>query len=171
MASRTNIFTCFTQLTVVFLLLVATHQNTVAQTLAARVKLEVVDGDLEGAIVSIWSNGKEVDSFEPKRKRIKLDLNFQQQYTVKFEKNGYIGKEIQIDTRNVPLHMRDELLDFAFVLELVPSLGLPVVTEDTLQMAIWSYDNDYGVFDFERLDNSLTSILNKTKLEYIESSN
>lgn len=171
MATRQFIFTCFTQFTTIILLSVCLGYSTFAQTVQARVKLEVIDGDLEGTNISIWANGKQVDAFEPKRKRIKLDLNFQKEYTVKFEKNGYLGKEIHIDTRNVPLHMRDELLDFAFVLELIPSLGLPVTTEDTLQMAVWSYDKDYGVFDYERTDNSFTSILNRTKLEYIDSSN
>lgn len=170
MRDKLYIYTCFTQVALIINLILASNLG-LAQTLEARVKLEVSEGKVEGTTVTVLSDGQIVNVFEPTKKRVKIELNYQQQYTIRFEKSGYITKDIQIDTRDVPFHMREELLDFAFVLELITSLGIPIVVEDSPQMAVWKYDSDYGLFDFDRIDNSLTLFENKRNTEHENSSN
>lgn len=124
-----------------------------AQELAVVVKLKVFNGDIAGSSITIVTNDQSIELvIIPKKKRTKLELNFGNTYMVKFEKRGYLTKEVLIDTRNVPLHMRDELLDFGFEIELFKEIEYPEPESDSLKMAQWQYISDYGMFDFERID-------------------
>jgi len=120
-------------------------------------KLNVANGDIKGTMVRIIENGKEVSNSYVKRKRLKLELTFGNQYILQFEKEGHVTKEVLVDTRNVPLHMREEYLDFGFEVELHKETAYPQLESDSLKMARWRYMVEYGVFDFQRIDECLAS--------------
>lgn len=136
---------------------------TVAQDLNIAVKLKVANGDIDGTSVVVIENGKEISQSTTKKKRVKLDLSFGHQYAIRFEKSGYVTKEVLVDTRNVPLHMREEYLDFGFEIELFKEIEYPQLNSDSLKMAQWQYITDYGMFDFERIDNCFASEKSSTE--------
>ena len=53
--------------------------------------------------------------------------------------------------------MREEYLDFGFEIELFKEIEYPQLNSDSLRMAQWQYITDYGMFDFERIDNCFAS--------------
>lgn len=128
-----------------------------AQDLVVSVKLKSERNDVGITEIILLDNGKEVTRITQKRKKLKLDLLFGRKYAIRFEKPGYVTKEVLVDTRNVPLHMREEFLDFAFEIELFEETQYPKGNLDSLKMAKWQYNTDYGMFDFERIDDCYAS--------------
>lgn len=122
-----------------------------AQGLGVLAKVKTPNG-VDGTTVMIIENEKLVSQESINRKRVKLDLAFGHQYILRFEKAGCVTKEVLVDTRNVPLHMREEYLDFGFEIELHNENEYHQLETDSLTMAQWQYVNDYGMFDFERID-------------------
>jgi hypothetical protein len=122
-----------------------------AQDLGVVVKVKTPD-DLDGTAVMVIENEKMLSQEMVNRKRVKLDLAFGHQYVLRFEKPGCVTKEVLVDTRNVPLHMREEYLDFGFEIELHNENEYHQSELDSLTMAQWQYITDYGMFDFERID-------------------
>ena len=157
MLLKTVVNTFFTQLTVITTVIVlgasvnGFSNSPKTQSLIVLTKINVVDGDLENTLVSVIMNGQVAKRIRPKKKRIKLELAFGQDYVIKFEKSGFKTKEVLINTRNVPLHMRDEYLDFGFQVDLKPEHQYAGISSDSLTMAQWRYHTDFGEFDFERL--------------------
>lgn len=146
-------------------LLVGLGDVAYAQEVGVIVKLNVSNGSIDGTDILIFQNGNEMDRFESKKKRQKIDLSYGHQYTIRFEKDNYLTKEIFVDTRNVPLHMREEYLDFAFEIELFPVSEYPQIETDSLKMAVWQYNTDYGIFDYKRIDESFATDKSELKQE------
>ncbi|MCB0754408.1 MAG: hypothetical protein H6603_05320 [Flavobacteriales bacterium] len=146
-------------------LLVGSGNVARAQQVGVIVKLSVSNGSIDGTDILILQNGNEIERFEAKKKRQKLDLSYGHQYTIRFEKANYLTKEIYVDTRNVPLHMREEYLDFAFEIELFPISEYPQTETDSLKMAIWQYNTDFGIFDYKRIDESFATTESEPKPE------
>ena len=74
----------------------------IAQDLSIAIKLKVADGEVEGTSIVVIENGTKISQSSAKKKRLKLDLSFGHQYSIRFEKAGYVTKEVLVDTRNVP---------------------------------------------------------------------
>ena len=59
------------------------------------------EGGRKGATVKVYKNGTRIESLDGSRK-FEFELDLDAQYVLSFEKEGYITKKIEIDTRNIP---------------------------------------------------------------------
>jgi hypothetical protein len=144
-------------------LLVGLGDVAQAQEVGVIVKLSVSNGSFDGTDILIIQNGNDMERFESKKKCQKIDLSYGHQYTIRFEKDNYLNKEIFVDSRNIPFRMREEYLDFAFEIELYTISEYPQIETNSLKTAVWQYNTNYGIFDYQRIDESFAT--DKSELE------
>ena len=127
-----------------------------AQELTVSVKLSSELKEADTGII-ILKDSLVVQSFTTSRKKVRISVDFEHNYCITFQKVGCEEKSIQISTREVPLHMQYELLDFGFEVELEPEEHVETGSNDSSLIAKWHYHSDFGEFVYEKfLDQSET---------------
>lgn len=140
--------------------------SVLAQELTISAKLSSAVSDVDTKII-LMKDSIVVQSYNTSKKRIKLSVEFNHDYTILFEKKGCSEKSIHVSTKEVPKHMQYELLDFGFEVQLEPNPEPAKIQTDSL-VATWRYHSDFGEFVFDKLNDDKLLQQNEVSVEILD---
>lgn len=146
------------------------------QSLDVFFKISTPEADYRDVTISIIKNKSNAQKFSPPKRRVKIKLDYDAEYLLKFELQDCSTKEIFVNTKKVPRHMLQENLEVAFEIEL--SKKFQFNTEPYMNSSVvkWYYHADEGDFAYiidsfpdaslEANDQTGTSTLLKRNMHY-----
>lgn len=134
--------------TLVFSVLISAIENVLAQTLDVLFRITSPDANYRNSTITMIKNKKRSLTFSPQKKRMKIQLDYNADYLLKFEMAGCGTKEIHINTRKVPNHMKYELLEIAFEVELSKESRSEPGPYRNSSFIKWYYHTDDGDFTY-----------------------
>ena len=98
--------------------------------------------------ITVYKSGTVAKRIHDVKRKTKVELEFDEDYVIVFKQKGYRIKSLAVSTKNVPVHMREELLDFAFEVVLDQPELHKVSAKKAQLVAYWFYSLDYGEFQY-----------------------
>jgi hypothetical protein len=122
-----------------------------AAVFTVRLKMEVEEGTLEHALITITKNGKPDRVIDPSKGKYNIDLDLGAEYALAFTKMGYVSKTVIIDTHVPKGREQDEFAKFSATVELAKQPENEVVTYSqpvgrikySMMAGDFDYDKDY----------------------------
>lgn len=158
-----SLLVCFIVLAAMF----ASSVQTTAQELTVSVKLSSELKEADTRII-ILKDSLVVQSFTTSKKKVRLSVDFEHNYSITFQKVGCEEKSIHISTKEVPLHMQYELLDFGFEVTLESTEHLNPESNDSIA-AKWHYHSDFGEFVYENFKDQSETIQSEMMVQRLRS--
>lgn len=155
---------------------VGSISNASAQDLEVFFKINTPDSDFRQASISLIKHKGTAQTFSPPKRKVRLNLAYDSEYTLLFEMEGCRTKEFRINTKKVPRHMKEEGLEVAFVIELSKTFQFNPDPYMNTSVVKWYYHADNGQFAYlidsfpdsslEANDNSSSSHLLNRNMTY-----
>lgn len=127
-------------------LLMIIAQCAFSQTVSLTTKVRLKKSS--SCSVAVYKNGKVVKRLLDVKRKCKVELKFDEEYLIVFKQKGVRSKALTVNTKHVPEHMQDELLDFAFEVSLDQPYSRPDDDRKEQLVAHWFYHSNYGEFDY-----------------------
>lgn len=119
-----------------------------AQTLDVFFKVSTPEADYRDVTISIMKNKATAQKFSPPKRRVKIKLDYDAEYLLKFELEDCTTKEIYVNTKKVPRHMKEENLEVAFEVELSKNFQFNSEPYMNTSVVHWYYHLDEGDFAY-----------------------
>jgi hypothetical protein len=130
------------------LLTIIFQSETHSQTLDVFFKVYTPEADFRNVSISILKNKATAQRFSPPTRRVKIKLDYDAEYLLKFELENCTTKEIYVNTKKVPRHMKDESLEVAFEVELSKNFQFNSEPYMNTSVVHWYYHSDEGNFAY-----------------------
>lgn len=89
-----------------------------AQFVNLHVKLSVLNDNLRGATLTLYQNGKPIETVANTGPRFHHRLNYGRDYVLEFRKDGCVTKQVSINTKGVPKSAKEMAQSIRFALEI-----------------------------------------------------
>jgi len=138
-------FNCLRSLATALLFMV-NGQTVNAQSVYLSTKVQLAAGGT--CSITVYKSGTVAKRIRDVKRKTKVELEFDEDYILVFKKKGYRLKYLAVSTKNVPVHMQHELLDFAFEVVLDQPERHRAPTAKAQLVAYWFYSLNYGEFQY-----------------------
>jgi len=122
------------------------NENIHGQTLSLITKVKVENSTT--CSITIYKNGQVSERHNNVKRKCRIEMQFGNEYSITFTQNGFRSKTLTVNTRNVPVHMQSELLDFGFEVSLDQKLLTKDATDHNQVVAHWFYHVEMGEFEY-----------------------
>lgn len=137
-------------------------------------RLKIDGGDLAGARVVVYKNGAKERTITTDLNRFRLDLALNSNYVLSFEKDGFVAKKLQFDTKLPAAATAREYAPFEFAVSLFKQyddVNIVVFNQPVGKiryeagLADFDYDTDYTKSIQSQLQEAMAEVEKKQKEE------